>query len=447
VALVIVINLLPQDAMGAEKGNTVSVMSKDLSEAELIEIKNQNGQYKLQKGSNGYYVVGKEKITVQQSNVTALLSGFGSLTSTRTVVEKPSEKDLAAYGLDDPAILTVQKGMERFILKIGIATTTGSGSYYAQVGDQAAVYLIDSTLPDVVLANRFQFYSPAMATYSENTSDQQTLKWFRISGKKAAAEFEIKMNELGEDEVGSAYVLTKPVNHSMAIVMQEMLYEMLPALTSPSVVGDDLSEASLKRYGLLEPAYTLTFIQNDKIQTVHFGDVNETTGMQYCYLEGGLLIHQIDTTYTEFMGYSVKEFCEDMIYTRAYDTLNSIKVSGGGKNYNITLGEADENGDFAVAVNNKIVDSELFGDFYSHILMIGVTGMGDKGNSDTPLVTLEFNLKDGGTEVVKFFSVSEMNCFCEIDGKGKFYVTSYNVEKILENAQKLYDGQAILIEW
>ena len=148
------------------------------------------------------------------------------------------------------------------------------------------------------------------------------------------------------------------------------------------------------------------------------------------------------------MGAPLKDYCEDMIYTRAADTLKGIKVTGQGKSYQIDIGEKDEeNGDFYVTINNKVVDSELFSDFYSHILIIGITDMGEKGSATQPRVSLEFTHKDGTVETMKFYPVSELKCFCELNGKGSFWVTTMNVDKILDNAQKLYDGTPINTEW
>jgi predicted amidohydrolase YtcJ len=61
------------------------------------------------------------------------------------------------------------------------------------------------------------------------------------------------------------------------------------------------------------------------------------------------------------------------------DQLKAIKVSGMDKNFQINIGDKDENGNFYVTINNKVVDSELFSDFYSHVLMIGITDVGEKG--------------------------------------------------------------------
>ena len=136
-----------------------------------------------------------------------------------------------------------------------------------------------------------------------------------------------------------------------------------------------------------------------------------------------------------------------MIYTRSADSLSGIKVTNGEKTYTIVIGEKDEQGNFYVTINNKQVDSELFSDFYAHILTIGITDLGQKGDSTEPYLTVIFTLDDGTEEIMNFYSVSELKCFCELNGTGNFWVSTLNVDKILENAQKLYDGEVISLEW
>ncbi len=443
---VLVAFVLPKDEAGEDKGNSVVLMDTNLAGAESIEIKNTFDHYKLVKNAiDTYAIEGKKGYDVSETDVTNLLEDLGKLTASKKVIDQPNAEQLESYGLKTPhGIVEVKKGTDTYSFKIG--TTSASGSYYLQMGDAATVYLVDGTIPDVALLARYQFYENKLISYSEDTTAQETLKWFEIRGKKAVADFRLQMNELGEEEVGANYLLTSPINHSASVVCQDHIFELLGQLAASGVVGDDTSEEGLKKYGLDDPAYTFSFTQNDKVQTVHFGNTTEA-GYQYCYREGDQFIHNVETLYTDFMGAPLKDFCEDMIYTRAADTLKGIRITGQGKTYQINIGDKDEQGNFYVTINNKVVDSELFSDFYSHILIIGITDMGEKGQSNEPRVTLEFTLKDGTVDTMKFFPVSELKCFCELNGSGSFWVTTMNVDKILDNAQKLYNGEVITTEW
>ena len=443
---VLVAFVLPKDEAGEDKGNSVVLMDKDLTEADSVEVKNTFDDYTLvQQAIDHYYVEGKKDFEVDNDLILDFLKNLGSLTASKKVIDAPTDEQLKSYGLENPyGIVTVKDNADTYIFKIG--STSASGAYYMQMGNEPTVYLIDGTIPEVALVARYQFYTDVMIEYSEESIDQETMKWFEISGTDTVEDFRMVMNELGEDKVGASYLLTSPINHSLSMVAQEHILNLLSALTNAAVVGDDTSPATLKKYGLDEPAYTFSFIQNDKVQTVHFGNTTEA-GYQYCYTDGSDYIHNVETSNTKFMGGKLKDFCEDMIYTRAADNLKGIKVTGMDKNYQINIGDKDDDGNFYVTINNKVVDSELFSDFYSHILIIGITDVGEKGDETTPYVTLEFTLKDDTVETMKFYPVSELKCYCEVNGTGSFWVTTMNVEKIIENAQKLYNGEVITTEW
>ncbi len=444
---VLVAFVLPKEDAGEEKGNSVVLMEADLSEADSIEIKNTFDEYTLVKQAIGsYYVEGKKGYTVSNDSVLSLLEKVGSLTATKKVIDSPSQEQLESYGLKTPyGTVKVADGEENYTFRFG--TTSSSGNYYAQMEGDPAVYLVDATVPDVVLLSRYQFYSNALIAYTGETEELEKLTDMTIGGSKREQDIVIKINELDDDEVGASYTMTAPIYQSFSSAVLTELTELLSALSTSSVVGDDTGAESLKKFGLDDPQYIFSYVLDGKTVTVHFGKVTEN-GYQYCYVPGGKFIHSVEATRTECLGESLKAYCEDMIYTRAADALSHITISGGGKSYEVVIGDViDEEGNFYVTINNKQVDSELFSDFYAHILTIGITDLGEKGENNTPYLTLTFTLKDGTKEVMKFYSVSELKCFVELNGTGHFWVSTLNVDKILSNAQKLYDGEVISLEW
>ncbi len=444
---VLVAFVLPKEEAGEEKGNAVVLMEADLTDAKSVEIKNTFDTYTLTREAIGtYYMEGKKGYAVRSDSVLSLLKNIGSLTATKKVIDSPSEEQLKSYGLKTPYGTTkVVDGTKEYVFKFG--TTSSSGNYYLQMEGDPAVYLVDGTVPDVVLLSRYQFYSNALIDYTGATEEVENLTDFTIGGSKREQEIVVELNKLREDEVGTSYVMTAPFYQSFSGTIQTSVNDLMIALSSCAVVGDETDAKALEKYGLDKPQYTLSYVIAGEKVTVHFGRTNES-GYRYCYVPGGKFIHYIAETYTECLGEPLKAYCEDMIYTRAADALSHITISGSGKNYDIAIGdEVDEMGNFFVTINNKQVDSELFSDFYSHILTIGITDLGQKGADKTPYLSITFTLKNGTKEAMKFYSVSELKCFVEINGTGHFWVSTLNVDKILSNAQKLYDGDVISLEW
>ena len=445
---VLVAFVLPKDEAGEEKGNEVVLMNVNLAEADSIEIENPFDQYKLVKIAKGdYYIDGKRGYDVNGESVVYLLEQIGSLKATKKVVSNPSDDQLKEYGLSKPTgTFTVVDDDQTYRFSLGI--TSASGNYYCRMDGDKAVYLIAASIPDVVLLSRYQFYTDVMTTYTDAVSEQEGLESFKIEGKNRKEPIFIKFNdELAEDEVGTSYIMTAPITHSLSNSAIEELVGLLGALSSSSVVGDNTDEAALKKYGLDHPASTLTVVIQGKTEVFHFGDTSDT-GMQYCYRDGGKFVHSVDKTTAGIMEASLLDYCEDMIYTRPADAHSKIEISGDGKHYTILVGEKDEEGNMNVTINNRKVDSETFSDFYMHLLNIGITGMDEEPATKDSYVTVKFTLKGSNkVETMEFFPVSELKCFCALNGSGRFVVDTMHVDLILENAQHLYDGETIELEW
>lgn len=443
---VLVAFVLPKDESGEEKGNSVVLIEDDLAEADSVEIKNTFDSYTLVKKAIGtYYIKGKDGYAIDSSAVVSMLKDIGSLTATRKLIDAPSKEQLESYGLSTP-YGTVKVTDDEKSYEFHLGTTSASGNYYLQMEGDPAVYLVDSTVPDTVLLARYQFYTNALTTYTGEAAELEKLTEFTIGGAEREQEITAIVNELAEDEVGASFMMTAPLHQSFSATAQTNINNLMINLSTCTVVGDDTGAASLKKYGLDKPAYTLSYVLDGKTVTVHFGKVNDSD-YRYCYVPGGKFIHYIANADTECLGLPLKSYCEDMIYTRAADMQSHITISGSGKTFEIAVGDKDEEGNFFVTINNKQVDSELFSDFYAHILTIGITDLGQKGEAKEPYLSIEFTLTDGTKESIKFYSVTELKCFVEVNGKGNFWVSTLNVDKILSNAQKLYDGDVISLEW
>ena len=444
---VLVAFVLPKDETGEEKGNTVLLIDADLSEADRVEVTNSFDTYTLvKKAIESYYIEGKEDYPVLYDNVSYLLGKLTDFTANKKLAENPTEEQLEGYGLTDPeGTLTIVDDDQTYKLTFG--TTSASGNYYCRMEGDPAVYLISTTVPDIVLLSRYQFYYGQMIEYSDSdTTENEDLTDMFIGGSAREQTITLTQQQLADDEVGTAYILTDPFRHSMAGTALTSISDMMVAMNNATIVGDDTSPEGLAAKGLDDPMYIYRYVKGGETFEIYLGDIN-ASGYQYCYETSGMFIYSIDSGDAEILGEPLLNYCENMIYTRAVDQLAAIKVEGNDKTYNITIGEQDELGNYNVVINNKKVDSELFSDFYSHILTISITDMGQKGEDLEEICTVTFTLSDGSVEEMKFYPVTGLKCFCEVNGKGQFWVSKMNVEKILENAQKLYDGEVITLEW
>ena len=445
---VLVAFVLPKEEAGEEKGNEVVLMNTNLSEADSLEIKNSFDDYKLVKlAKDSYYIDGKKGYPVSGEYVVSLLDMIGELKATKKVVENPSEEQLKEYGLAHPVgSFTVTNDADSYRFDLGI--TSASGNYYCRKSGDDAVYLIGTSIPDMVLLARYQFYSDSITSYSDAVSEQGGLTAMELEGKNRKEAIAVKINDdLAEDEVGTSYIMTAPIRHSLANSATDNLVGLLSALSTSSIVGDNTEEGALKKFGLDDPAATFSAVINGKKEVFYFGDISDA-GMQYCYRKGGKFVHAVDQAESAILEASLVDFCENMIYTRAADALSRIEISGDGKNYTIKIGDKDDEGNMDVTINHRKVESESFSDFYMHILNIGITGMDEEPQGEDPYVRVEFTVKETGkVETMEFYPIDDLKCFCALNGEGRFVVDTMQVDLILENAQHLYDRETIELEW
>ena len=217
-------------------------------------------------------------------------------------------------------------------------------------------------------------------------------------------------------------------------------------LTSCTVYDDDISPENLKKYGLDDPQYTFSFTNVQVVNTAYFGNLSDE-GYYYMYADGHDFIYIVDADTINVITHDVAYYCEGMSYVRSYDTIDNLTISGGGKTYFIDItGTADTN-DLKAYINNKYVEYDRFADLYGHIISIEIKDTGEKHPDDELLVTITVNCIDGTTDVLKYYKQSDLDSFFDLNGKGIFIVPTSKVEQILEFAQKLYDGEEILVDW
>ena len=410
--------------------------------AERMDIENQTDTYAfVRKLEKTYYVEGHEDCPVSNSTILSALTYFGSL---RAVTEVATDvTDFEQYGLKEPiSKVTWTKGDTVHYIEIG--DVASSGNYYMRVDGQSTVYTLSSTTATMFLSPRIDFYSTDVYDFDES-SDAAYINYMTLE-RKGKETIEFKLQDLTDESVDSAYVLTAPIDHNMSIDKSSNFTTLLGDLVSLTVFDDDLSAKNLAKYGLDDPSITFSFVNVAEKHVLHFGNTSDK-GYVYMYKEGNPFIYIVDADTINVLTYELTDYCESMSYLRSYDTVDSLTITGGGKTYDIDITGDAENDDLKAYINNKYVEYANFAELYAHIISIEFKDTGEKQADDELLVTITVNCKDGTKDVLKYYKQSELNSFYELNGSGRLIVSTAKVEQILEFAQKLYDGQEFTIEW
>ncbi len=425
-----------------EKKTGIELVDESGASGERLEIKNQLDEYAfVRRLEKTYYIDGKQDLPVANSRIISAMTYAGTV-SAETEVAK-GVTDWEEYGLKDP-IATVRwiKGDKSHYFEIG--DLAPSGNYYMRFNGGDTVYTYSADSAAMFITARMDYYNTRLFAYDSDT-DAPYINEFTIT-QRDGERIVVKLLDLTRDDLNNAFLITAPIEHAFSNEKQEEIYTLITALTGLTVYDDDVSAENLAKYGLDNPKYSFSFTNVAVKNVIHFGNRSDE-GYYYAYAEGHDFIYIIDEETINILIHDIATYCDTMSYSRSYDTIDTLTIQGGGKTYNIDiLGTADE-GNLKAYINNKYVEYENFGTLYAHIISIDVSDVGDKPQGTDPLVTITVNCLDGTTDVLKYYKISELNSFFELNGAGKLIVPTAKVEQILTFSQYLYDGKEIVLEW
>ncbi len=93
----------------------------------------------------------------QEEDITAIAGGLGAVSLTEAADYSVADEDLAGYGLDETARITVEatytQDDEENVLTLYIGGEDGNGNRYVMVNDSRIVYLISTEICDNILNN------------------------------------------------------------------------------------------------------------------------------------------------------------------------------------------------------------------------------------------------------------------------------------------------------
>lgn len=436
--------VLPKDAAKDPDDKKDSIQLLDLvgSSADRMEIKNDNDQYAfVKKVEKTFLIEGKEDCPVSNSTILAALTTFGTLTA-KTEVEGGIEH-LEEYGLNDPiATVTWQKGAESHRMELGTASPTGG--YYMRLDGGDTVYTYAAENANYFLSKRMDYYDTSVYDFDQN-QDAEYINRFAIRQKDGES-IEVLLQDLSEDSLDSAYLMVEPIRHNFSLEKSDAIVNLIGNLTVCTVYDDSLAPETLSKYGLDDPDYTFEFVNVQEEHILKFGKLSDE-GYRYMCTNGSPFVYIVDDDTINLLMHDVAYYCEKISYTRSYDTIDKLVISGGGKRYEIDITGTAADDDLKAYINNKYVDYDRFADLYAHIISIEIKEVGQKAPEDSLAVTVEIDCLDGSKDVLRYYRKNDIDSFFELNGEGRLIVATSKVEQILQFAQQLYDGKEIILDW
>lgn len=461
---VAVIKLIPEREEETKKPavEEIEVLKFSSDDFKTVTVKNSNGTFKLYSVTEestssdtesqsskkvNWYIEGYDKELLNTNSVASVADAAAEITATLEI----TEKNVSDCGLDKPIITVdvVPAEKETYSLYIGSESPDKTGNYL-KLSNSDKIYLVESNVKET-----FDFTDLEMAETSampginvtENKSnylgEDGTLTTFDeiiITGvnfpKKVVIE-PFKNKEIST--YISYYYMTSPEKRVAENV--DGVFALFKAgLTPTGVYSFDKSSASLKKFGLNSPDFTVTMKASDAKLTYSFKQQSDGNYAVIC--DGDPMIKSAAETTVAFVNYETKNFYSDWVCLYSLSDLKGFNVSTPDKKYEFGIEkiiDEDESTTYNITYDGKKTDTQSFQDFYQKCISISCTDFDIENINADPDYVFEFVYEDkiGGKSVVEFTKASATRYQYRVDGKALGKVNSAALKSIIDALMKL----------
>ncbi len=439
------------------------------SNVDYLQVENAHGSYRVRMDGDKVYIVDFQTVPLLSASSTGLFRSVETL-SLNTVVD-PDCENPARFGLDNPqATVTIQAYSDAQVtFYIGDASPTGEYYYFSVQGDRA-VYLVDDLLAERYLKSVSEYcdkkiyktFDPA-ADFRGLTIQSPTLNYvFRTATEEEKANNGVYFSGIAMDS---------PYRWGSESTVMESVTTTMVALSADEVVQMCVTESDLAQYGLdpqnrTEIVLTVYADPNPTMynnSTNPYYDSSKPTGeyqeFTVTYWLGKtadkqvyVMFDQIPVVYSMpkdtffWLEWTPYRYCTKMLYGEYLANLQSLTVAYGQEEYTFTFtGEdSDNRDDLLVNCGDVAVNGSDFRDYYTNILSMYPTGQSTMPENTESLLDITFASKGGKQEMISFYSVDSRNCIAKVGDQAFLTVRIDEVNKIINDTQKLLNGQNIL---
>ncbi len=412
-----------------------------------LEVHNAEGRYVFRQENGSFVIDGAESMGYSKEMFSMLVVTAGKPLSIERVTT--SCEDFSVYGLaeaDNPAWyrLTTAQGVEH-VVYIGDRIASGGG-YYARYEGRDAVYILNTYVGTTILADIRSFMTPNLIIpVSQNAYSE--IRTFTIMDHDETKVCIDALSAEEQEETGGTYTfkMLYPAEYRVSDNYTQALAAVM-ALEGKEVVAYNLTDEIIASYGLVDPAYELYFEYDGEEQYLLFSEKDPVTETYYVLSPIFDLIATVDAESVSFLEWDLIQFIDPLIYAQYIYNLDTVEISGGGKEYRFRVTGEDKD---TLAVTEELtgakVNTKDFQNLYGNILSIENQGYTETTDPETLncMATLIITTKAGKTEEFSFYPYSTRRCLCTVNGRGELYVLRDMVEKMLRGAESLTAGEPV----
>lgn len=457
-----------------EDENTYPLMELDKNSVSKVVFENENGEMIIERtekaqGSDGtgkWELISLDGVRQNDTLVNACVNICATLKGRQLVEENAS--DLAKYGLSEPkAKVTISAdNMTDKVFNIGIEIAAGGYYYICEEGK--------NTVYTVLAANAGYFFEDALyfagLTLVDTPEEAAWPTIDRLTIKREDIDYDMVFVTVPEDEIpvgmSSNQAMIKPVYQFLNITSSASVTHGIWGLSATEAVVLHPTDEDMKKYGLNEPFgkvildcdtedYTLSigspvYALDDK------GEETTTVSGYYCYLNAADTdcIYIISAEECVWATVVPGDIIIGMMTNNLFVDLDMITLQTPDKTVSIDVyAQEDSNPDdsiddhvYEVKIDGRVVETELFQEWYVYWLECPTneTYFTPLTGEEKLYLTVTIKLENGKEQVVKFYTSTNRRLIAELDGNVGYIIPTSYADTLMENIQRVVDGNSMI---
>lgn len=479
--------------------NNLMIYKKiESSEVKSIKIVNytegENYSYIFERNSSGTIKIkGYENVSYDSDAYAFLASVCGNSTTMQKISAKALEQfGFEEYGLDNPkaAMTITTTGGISHTLEIGNQIVSGNG-YYVRLKGRDTVYIMNSYVGKYIL-QPIEYYVVPSLNYgltNQNYMFVYNLKVSKFSYDDdgtpspslitALSYWDYSERENTEFQTQAYYMTDKSLDGYSP--SSDAVYKAMGAFLEMEYVGVKQLGADTKareKYGLDKPEYSFYYEcertdDGTKYYFKHylyFSSLTET-GTYYALadiyisdqkdgvyrkLDSNDFIVEIDRAYLDFLTWDALDWIERDYFQINIGIIDYMEFDlPSGQTIRFELDQIDDNTIKAYAIKDGkrvAIDINNFKTLYLNMLggkLFGSANISEErkdellSDSNRYRLTWRFKTTTGLERTHSYYFLEANKDYITINGAGGFYVISSTIQKVAEDALKVYNGQKI----
>ena len=426
-----------------------------------IKVTNEHGTYEFYRDNNGEFQIrGHEGVAYDLELFSELVVSAGYPLARLKVANNSDRYE--EYGLDDPICqwtITDTAGTSR-TLRVGHRLHTDDG-YYIALDGRDAVYELSQSIKGSILAPIESFISPVVMVACTQNDYYEINDLTILHGDEPFVSFALvdEKDKMNPDAIAEQRVVYPAAYTPNDTEVWETCL-LMSGLYGESVVSLGAGDAEYEEYGLLDPAYTISFVYKKNPYVIV---ISEKTPDGYYYASSNVnptVISKVPAATLDFLDFDLFKWVSPYVFGHYITQIREMSVHTDTRDLTFKLEHFDDgssNGGLKVACSDGTDFSPEnmtlnFRMFYRTLISVEMqdyvplTEAERKeltANKDDSLFTFTYTTQAGKKTEISFFQYTTRRCLVTINGEGEFYVLIDRVEKLVSDTEKLMTGVEI----